>query len=441
MGFMIPVQGAVAVDFFRYHGFREKHIGILKAIPMFMFALQFVGALWNNHLHRRKAAFMALLISGRLAFLGVLVLPLFVPGRQSAWLSWGMLGVVAVSAGLRMLGPPLWFPWMSDLIPHQILGRYWGRRQRWMLLTQVGVRVVLIVFTSVCEFMQVSPAVVFAVILPVAVASGVADILLFIRVPEPPHLNAPHRSAWSLLIEPLRSHQCRRFLLWNCTYMAAVMLAASFIHYYMLEFLGLSVWKVVLVFSVAGLGMAASADFWGRLLDRHGHRPVIIICSSLKPVIPLVFMLVTPATAVFVLPMFILFDSCLNAGNDIAKQGVMMKLGPRENRSMFIAAMMSFPALAAGGASLLGGAFLDTCREVQFPCCGRTWTAFHLLFLISSVLRMLSAVLARGLHEPRSSRSGVLLWNILGSGVGRALAWPLNVFYRGSDEDDTDTPE
>ncbi len=430
MVYMPAVSGVMATDYFRHLGFTERHIGILTGMGMIMVTLQFFGALWSNRLRRRKPPFMVLLITGRLLWLGVILVPVLTPHLAPNLRIGGMLILIGISAALSSLSMPIWYTWMGDLIPRRILNRYWGGRYRWMWLVQVIVSVGLTVFSFFYQKLGLSLSETFSIVVVIGVTAGVVDVVLFIWIPEPENLQVRGRKLLSILLEPLAEPGCRSFLIWSCAHAAAVMIAASFMQYYMLKVLAIPQWQVLLVWSSTGLGYAMASAFWGRVADRHGHRPIFVLCSTLKPLIPLAFFLVTAKTALFVLLPFIFFDSLLNAGNMLAKTGFMLKLAPRENRSMFVAAMMSFPAIVGGLSAMLGGELLVRLKDLEFTFAGWQWNNYRLLFALSVVLRACCIPLAHRIREPASSRPRQVLLAIAGTWPMRLISFPVGLYRR-----------
>ncbi|HEO71920.1 MAG TPA: hypothetical protein ENN80_11710, partial [Candidatus Hydrogenedentes bacterium] len=75
---------------------------------------------------------------------------------------------------------------MADLVPAESMSRHWATRQRFITAAQIGVMVLIAV---TFHFFEKSGRVVlgFTVMAAVGVMLGVADILMFLGVPEPEH--------------------------------------------------------------------------------------------------------------------------------------------------------------------------------------------------------------------------------------------------------------
>ena len=427
MVYAVGIGSPATTEFFRAIGAREFHFGLITGIPLFMLAFQFVGAAALNRTARRKPVFIALLVFCRLLYLGVAFLPFAFREPGSPALLVLVLVLLAVSAASHNTAVPFWYSWMADLIPRRVLNRVWGWRQRAMHLTW---SVAFLAVAFLLHRTRWPMTAVFPLLAVIAVAAGVTDVLLFIGVREPPNLTRPVRQPWRDLAAPLRHPDYRRFVAFSCAWSFATMCAASFMQLYVLKVIGLSPWVVTLIWCVSGVGMAIASGMWGRLADRHGHRPVLNVCVTLKPLIALVFLLLTPGNAVWLLPLAFLPDGMLNAGYGIAANGYMLSIAPRENRSMFIAAITGLAGMCGGLSAFLGGVLLARTQGWTMDLMGRSLNHYHLLFAASVVLRLGCRPLVRRVREPGSAHSMRLLGAMMDEWPMWIVRFPVGLYRR-----------
>ena len=428
MVFSAAVGSPMATDYFQKMGFTEVEFGIMGGIPMIMIGMQFIGALWSNRLRSRRAVFMALTIAGRILWLGVVLAPLL--PLSVGWRTTLILSLMALSSLLQNLGPPIWFAWMGDLIPRRIISRYWGGRMRWMYLVWLVTYGPLVLFGFRYQAWGFSLAQAFSLIVVLGVIAGVVDIVLFLWVWEPEPVVVRSRPVLETILEPLHQHQFRSYMEWNCAYSASVMLGAAFMLLYVLKVLQLPVGQVMIMWWVPGIGCAATSDLWGRLIDRHGSRPVLVLCTALKPLAPLVFFVITKETAFWGLGLFFVADSALNMGAQLATNGFMLRMAPRENRGMFVAAIASLPGIAGGLAAIAGGYLLKLWEGHNIEWLGRVWDNYQYLFLFSMILRVLCIPLALRIKEPESDEPIEVLAAIIEDWPSRLVSFPTYLFRR-----------
>ena len=118
----------------------------------------------------------------------------------------------------------------------------------------------------------------------------------------------------------------------------------------------------------------------------------------------------------------------LNAGMSVATNGYMLKLAPRENRSMFVAAISGLAGVCGGVAALAAGWFLQWTAGFAWEGFGRTWNNYQLLFAISIVLRVACIPLGRRVREPKSLGTAKLLTELTGVWPLRILLFPVGLY-------------
>jgi MFS family permease len=440
MVFMSLVASSITTEFFRELGATELQFGLLGGLPMIMLSLQFLGAYLyvTGRIRRRKPIFMFMLIACRLLFVPMALLPLLMPQVPGWYWIVPFIALSAASSAMNNLVTPLWLSWMGDLVPRPLINRYWAERQRYMQLVWTAAFLAVTLFILHSSHWPVRSS--FALLAMLGVAAGIADILLFIRVPEPETHTGESEGIFRTLVAPLRDAHYRGVVLFNCFFVFSTMFAAAFWQIYLLKILRVELWKTNLMWCVMGIGVALIARTWGRLADRHGQRPVLVLSVALKPWIALAFLLATPANAFWFLSIVFFFDSMANSGHIIANNGFMMKVAPRNNRAMFAAATQALSGIAGGLGAILSGYALQLTDNFHLDWAGRDWNHYHLIFFISFWLRMLCIPMALRIREPDSGSSALVLSQLLEGWPMRYLLVPIDFCRKllpGSREDES----
>jgi hypothetical protein len=107
-----------------------------------------------------------------------------------------------------------------------------------------------------------------------------------------------------------------------------------------------------------------------------------------------------------------------------------MKIAPRENRSMFIAAISGLAGICGGLGAMAGGAFLHACSGFEITLLGRVWNNYHLLFAVNFFMRAACIVLAYRVREPGSSAPEDVLDELGDSWAVRFLLFPAGLYRR-----------
>jgi MFS family permease len=410
--------GAPRTKFLTELGATERHFGIIASLAAVTMAFQLVSGALANRLRQRKPLWMTLFVLHRLTFIGVLCAPgLFTSSTARIW--W-IIGVLLVHNSLIHLGDPLWFSWMTDLVPEKGFSEHWGRRQRFITIGGIITQVAIAFWFGWYEG-QGRVVEGFIILGIFGIILGVIDIFLFTMVPEPLHHREKSLPLRQALAEPFRNPQFRPFLTYQIYWRFAMMLAAPFFMVYLIREMGYSARTVQLMLVMHGVGMALASRFWGRICDSHGFRPVLQFVTACKFVVPLTYVILPPIRAValpFFAAMFV-FDGALNAGGRLAMKGFSLRCTPRRNRAMYVAAA-SFVSLglAGGLAPLLSGFAIKPLTDLAaFRIGPYAFTGYHAIFALSCVLRASAVPFVNRLHEPESQSMGEMLKSIRCTGL------------------------
>ena len=287
---------------------------------------------------------------------------------------------------------------------------------------------------------DVDVRVAFAGIIVLGATLGVFDILLFLRVEEPPLVPANGSTLWEALASPFRQRDFRSFIFYMCFWNLAAMVGAPFISMYLLEHVGMDLFHVLLLWTISWVGGAVLSNQLGQWADRFGQRPVLILCTAFKSInmIGLLACPPDPTIAFFVLAPIFMIDAFLNAGITIATNGFMIKNSPRESRTMFIAAGTGFAGIWGGLASIVAGVLIASSSQWSWTIGDVKYVNFHVLFAVSMVLRMAAALLATLVREPASTSTRVVAGELLFAARLRVHAWQAAVTLRS---DTTSAPQ
>ena len=424
------INSALATYFFVAVGATDFHFGLLSGLPMTVVFLQFTGAMLVNVLKRRKPLWMVMVIASRLIWLPVVFCPPFFPGMDKNTRMSIVISLLAIGSIMGNIMHPMWMSWMADLVPRRVLNTYWGNRQRWLSIVNIGTSIIVAGIANLAKSAAVPITTLFPIIVTFAVIAGVLDIVMFLWVDEPPNVMVKGVSFVKALAEPFAHPEYRTFLIYSCAWSASTMFAAAFMLPYAVKVLGLREDVTQLIWCVGSIGVALSSLQWGKIADRHGQKPVLAFCTWFKPLIALAFLVVTKGTAVWLLPIAFLLDGAWNAGNGVATNGYMMKIAPKENRSMYVAALVSLSSISGGLAAIVSGWVLEKYSWFEFHALGRTWTNYHLIFVMSVFMRVACAASVGLVREPRSASTGHALDDMLDVWPMNLIRFPIDLYRR-----------
>ena len=381
-------------------GATSVEIGLLSAIPMLTNFLQPVGAYFADRTTSRRWYSLRLFCPSRLLWL-VLVLGiiLFSANLTSAHqlIQWTLI-IALVTHIFGSLGSASWVSWMAVLVPQQLRGRYFGFRNSAANLTNF-LSVPLLGF--VVSNWGNGAIQGYGVILIMAVLVGIISLgCQFFMVDVNPQVSTqkitPSQNSEQPLgfFSVLKDRNFLTFLLHYGLWMFAVNLSAPFFSIYLLRDLNLDVSWVTSYTSLTAGANVLMLVFWGKLADRIGNRPILLLVGMLLAIVPLLKL--TASTSSFSLwlwfPLLYMLSGGAWSAIDLCSNNLQMAIAPLHQPSSYFAI-----AAALGG---LGGALGTTVGGVvaELPNFG----GLPGLFILSTVLRLLALLPLIFVREPRS---------------------------------------
>jgi len=145
-------------------------------------------------------------------------------------------------------------------------------------------------------------------------------------------------------------------------------------------------------------GQLSIAPWMGRLVDRWGNRPIMVVSQCIVATGPLFFLVATPERPWLVAGAFLVWIAY--AGLNVGLDNIKLKLAPAENNAPFVAVYHAVADLANGVMIIAGGAILDHLRSQGW----KDGSFYAELFLIGFIGRALAVPLLARLIEPGARR-------------------------------------
>ncbi len=399
--FFDAVAGAPAVGMFRSLGASPLWIGLLAAIPPIATLAQPVASYIVARTGSRKRLFLRSAYPGRVIWLPIVLCGYFLPRGD---LSIAFLFVLVFFSKLSdSISGPAWMAWISDLVPENERGRFWGRRQMWASLCSVTGSLCLGYYLGTQP-----PYPKFIVFFGIVAFLGWLDVFIHRAVPGV-RLDVPSKRPdfRELVTVPLRERSYRSLVLFYGLFSFSVAVGGALFPLLLIEEFGFSYFKISFFFGIQAGFMIASSHLWGRFMDnvREGPRVVFLMCSVI------IALLAPPWTMI---PVGQNLLAGLNfalggigwGGYQIAFTGLVIAMSPRESRAMYFA----LAAVAAGVGNAVGAVCAGLIAE-QLAGFSFFWGPFKLtqyrtLYLISGISRMSCLLLLPLIRQPESAPVG-----------------------------------
>jgi MFS family permease len=378
-----------------YLAMEFKVPGMGLAISLILAAPQLAGLLRLGappvigRLVERKRFCLAAYLLSALVLAG---LPLAAaPGRlPSPAFSLAVLVVLwCVYQVLEYLGTVALWSWLADLVPLRIRGRFLGRRERWMAAGQAVGLLASGLFVWQCP--RIWPTLPHWVSYAIPGCMGawfmIAALVPLGRMPRATFSRAA-RSGASLaaLLAPLADRRFWPLLLFGCwlSFFNGIIELPQSIFPNMVLGVGVS----VMLWLKTGLrvGQMAVGPWTGRLIDRLGHRAVMIGSLLLVAQGPLFYFLASRGPWWWMVGAWVMWIAWV--GLNIGQPGLMLKLAPRQTNTPYIALWFTVTGLCYAASTILGGLLFDRYRDFTFTWAGRfTLDYYQMAFLLGWLLR------------------------------------------------------
>ena len=426
-------------------GANNLQIGILAALPFITQPLQIPVVVLVERLKRRKLITIPSQFASQSIWILMALIPIAI-GTPSGLAVSALLALMAIRGVLSALVNTSWNGWLSDLVPRDIMGRFFS--QRMALATAVA-----IVFGLGAGFFvdvwqdRVDPAQgIFAytiALLVGAIVLGLASPVFMALMPEPlmqvPMGEQP--SIWSTLAQPFRDRNFRRLLWFLLLSGFALNMAVPFFAVYMLTRLGLPLTAVIGFTVIGQLSNILFLRLWGPLADRYGSKAILSLCTSLYILVIISWTFTTlPDRHFMTIPLLVvlhIFAGAAVAGVSITIGTLGMKIAPEGQSTSYLAAASLATNVGSGLGPLVGGAFaqffsvrslqltftwIDPNREVDLPTL--SLTGFDFLFAIAFVIGLISLNTLTTIREEGEVSRDIVLDELLNQsqGVTRAMS-------------------
>jgi len=390
--------GAFLVAFALGLGASNLYIGLLAAIPFLAQTIQIPAVFLVEKVRARRGLSVIFSCFSRIFLYPIALIPMLFAGDSSVAL-YLLLASTVLYAGLGAVSATSWNSWMRDLIPQDMLGRFFSKRM--MISTAIGVVLTLAAGFSVDVWQTGHPdhkLHIYSILFIAGMAVGLYGLYFLWRTPEPDmNKQGEVPSMRSLFTRPLRDVNFRRLLIFSVPWSFAINLATPFFTVYLLQRLGYGISFVVGLSVLSQLTNIAFLRIWGRLSDKFSNKSILAVSGPLFLLCILAWPYTTMPDKYFLtLPLVVaihILSGISLAGVTLGTSNIALKLSPSGYATSYIATSGILNSLSAGVASLVGGAigYLFVSRELVISWVpALSLEGLDFLFVIAAVIGLYS---------------------------------------------------
>ncbi len=405
--FMALSSGAFLTGYVLMFGAKEFVIGLIGAIPFISQALQIFGTyLLRKYKSPQKLAII-LSIFNRWVWVFLIFLPFVNLSDETKIFIFVSLLFISSSAG-ALLGN-IWTIWVGELVPSQVRGKYFGKRTAYNNAVNI---VMFFLSASLLDHLRrTDEKIGFAVIASICFISGLITTVLFKYHPDVSLEFERESSLKDEMLKPFKDKNFKKFIFFFAQWNFSVGLSAPFMAYHMLANLKVD-FSTIAIFNMLTMSLNIFfSQWWGKLIDRFGAKNVLMFNASNIVYIPVLWLLATPD---FILPLYLdaIMTGIAWSGFNLSAFSMLLSMSPKKSRSSYVAIISIFSGFGYLIASMLAGYIATLFKDFSIEIFTLRFGNMHILFFLSFVSRMTSAVVLARMPEVQAKSFFAMLDSI-----------------------------
>jgi MFS family permease len=300
------------------------------------------------------------------------------------------------------LGTVAVLSWLADLTPRRLRGRYFATRQRWLLIALIPTSVAAALLADHWGPMRASASAGVVLGCVMVLTTGAVFLLLSVAALWP--IPAVEKIIAHTVSVPdcsvLRDRNFVRLLAYGCWISFANGISQSPSSIYPKGILKLGLTPMILLPLGMRLGQIALAPTVGRLSDRWGNKPIILVSQVCVAFGPFFFLLATPAQPYWLIGTYVVWSAFV--GLNVCLPNLMFRLAPAGQIARYTAIYFGLTGLMFGLSTLGAGWLLDHLGNQSFRIGLGSFGKFQVLFAAGWLMRLASVPLIARLREPEA---------------------------------------
>jgi MFS family permease len=357
---LVLTTGGFLIGFALELGAPNTIIGLIAAVGPLAQILQIPAIFLVEQFRRRKLMTLCTALVGRLAWVGIAVIPWALAPRYRIP---ALLVFLILHYGLGNVAGCAYNSWLRDLVPVEAFGSFFARRLAVATFAGAVLSVTAAFGIDAYRDRFGQPFGAYAALYLVAAVSGMLSLVYLARVPEPAMPAAREGSVWAMLGLPFRDGNFRRLLVFLGLWNFAVNFAAPFFAVYLLKDLRMTMAWVIGLTVLSQFINVLFFRLWGRLADRFTNKSVLSVSGPLFIFSFLIWPFTTmPDKYVLTIPLLItihVLAGISTAGVTLCAGNLALRLAPYGKATAYLAVNALISGVAATIAPIVAGFAAD----------------------------------------------------------------------------------
>ena len=415
-------------------GASHFQIGVLAGLPWLTQLVQIPAIRLVERIRRRKIIALPLWFVAQALWFPIALIPILmkVPGGAAVSLLLGLIATRGLVIGIQGCA---WNPWVRDLVPQKVLGRFFSRQMTVSTVLTAAFGISAAFFVDHWQAHAPIESAALGYTYPLLFGAfflGLASPILMSRIPEPQMqpMVGPRPPLLETITKPFKDKNFRHLIRFLFSWGFAANMAIPFFAVYMLTVLGLPL-KIVMALFILSQGFNVwFLRVWGHLIDRFGNKVILSLCTSLYLLVILGWTFTTLLEKSYLIMPLIsvlhIFAGIASAGVALTVATFGLKLAPQGKATSYLACSSLATSLGTGIGAMVGGVLagffklrtftFDLARVVpmrvlSFPAL--VFEEFDFLFLIAFIVGLMTLGFLFALREEGEASREVVLGELM----------------------------
>ncbi len=362
-------------------GASDRTLGILGGFLSFIGIFNLGAILLYYRAKRIKRVFVPVTLLSKTSafFISAAAFYVHCGGSREIALMVIVVSTVLFSSVANNLTGPLWWTWISHLIPDKKRASFFGIRTS---VSQASSILMFFAATFCLDRFSINLFFVYGLFYFMAGIAGMSDIIIHCFVPEPKHTRSGTLTIGSFFA-PFRDGKFMKFALIIGLTNASIGISVPFHGPYITNpgTIGAANLWLGIMFVLSQVSWIIMAPFWGTMIDRLGKKPMILLGLA-APFAYVGFIFLSPDNCSLILPLIAVFSGLLTPAYGIGVSQLMLSLPPEENRISYIGWFHALIGALGAAGPIAGGYIMEL-----------TWGNLSMTISISLALVSLSFLL------------------------------------------------
>ncbi|MGB9719201.1 MAG: MFS transporter [Candidatus Anstonellales archaeon] len=293
-----------------FRGATSGYLGLLSSFPALLSAIFQLSAPYalNKFKNRKGLVLLAVFLN---AFSWLLMLSTVLISSEIALF---LLIIFFTSyAATNAFAGTLWSSWIADLVPENIRGYFFGRRNA---ITQF-VSLVSTLFAGVLlGLLQDGTTMMgFSILFFASFIFRMVSLRFLKKIDDPPHSLRIKTENPLRFFKTRNTREAKNVILLSALFLFSATIAGPFFVAYMLKDLGFNYFEYTLVIIASSVARVIAMPYWGEISSRFGNRIVLTLGAFFVSFIPLLWLL---SRSVYIITLVEIFGGFVWAAFDLS---------------------------------------------------------------------------------------------------------------------------